>query len=199
MITVKNLVKSFDTQLTLSNINYIFYNKTYVLFGKNGVGKTTLMNILSGIEFPNSGELFIDREKAPSLYLESVGIGMSDMSIRENITLLYWVYGVKLTDTILNSITSDLYTTEQLDTDYVHSSLGMKLKIGLSLLYAPINWNLIILDETLSGIDSVSKKIIIDKLNEMNCPRIIVSHTFEMLESFEKIELTKDGILSGEY
>ncbi|OAQ55118.1 ATP-binding cassette domain-containing protein [Enterococcus thailandicus] len=195
MIEIKNLKKKYTNNQILNELNYTLKDEIYVLYGKNGVGKTTLMNLLTGIEFPDSGEIK-NESGLSSLYLEAVGIGMSDMSIRDNIKLLYWLYGERCTDEILELLSETLYSKEQLDTEYALASLGMKLKVGLSLLYAAKEWGLIVLDETLSGIDPQSKKVILEQLKTKKCPVIIVSHNFDNINSYKKIELTKEGIVN---
>ncbi|EFF26991.1 ATP-binding cassette domain-containing protein [Enterococcus faecium] len=194
MIEIKNVEKQYTNKQILNNLNYTLKDEIYVLYGKNGVGKTTLMNLLTGIESPDSGEIK-NESGLPSLYLEAVGIGMSDMSIKDNIKLLYWLYGEQCTDEILELLSETLYSKEQLDTEYALASLGMKLKVGLSLLYASKEWGLIILDETLSGIDSQSKVVILKQLKTKKCPIIIVSHNFDSIHSYKKIELTKEGVM----
>ena len=186
--------KKYTNKQILNNLNYTLKDEIYVLYGKNGAGKTTLMNLLTGIESPDSGEIK-NESGLPSLYLEAVGIGMSDMSIKDNIKLLYWLYGEQCTDEIFELLSGTLYSKEQLDTEYALASLGMKLKVGLSLLYASKEWGGIILDETLSGIDPQSKVVILEQLKTKKCPVIIVSHNFDSINSYKKIELTKEGVM----
>lgn len=194
MIEIKNVEKQYTNKQILNNLNYTLKDEIHVLYGKNGVGKTTLMNLLTGIESPDSGEIK-NESGLPSLYLEAVGIGMSDMSIKDNIKLLYWLYGEQCTDEIFELLSGTLYSKEQLDTEYALASLGMKLKVGLSLLYASKEWGVIILDETLSGIDPQSKVVILEQLKTKKCPVIIVSHNFDSINSYKKIELTKEGVM----
>ena len=194
MIEIRNVEKKYTNKQILNNLNYTLKDEIYVLYGKNGAGKTTLMNLLTGIESPDSGEIK-NESGLPSLYLEAVGIGMSDMSIKDNIKLLYWLYGEQCTDEIFELLSGTLYSKEQLDTEYALASLGMKLKVGLSLLYASKEWGGIILDETLSGIDPQSKVVILEQLKTKKCPVIIVSHNFDSINSYKKIELTKEGVM----
>ena len=47
-VKLKNITHSFKDNLILDDISINFYeNKIYGLLGKNGVGKTTLLNIIS--------------------------------------------------------------------------------------------------------------------------------------------------------
>ena len=65
IIEVKNLVKSFPlgkrTHEVLKGISFNIQKGDFVVIaGKSGAGKTTLMNVVSGVEKPTSGEIIID-------------------------------------------------------------------------------------------------------------------------------------------
>ncbi|UJG40938.1 MAG: ATP-binding cassette domain-containing protein [Candidatus Heimdallarchaeum aukensis] len=65
IIEVKNLVKSFPlgkrTHEVLKGISFNIRKGDFVVIaGKSGAGKTTLMNVVSGVEKPTSGEIIID-------------------------------------------------------------------------------------------------------------------------------------------
>lgn len=67
---------------------------------------------------------------------------------------------------------------------YENSSLGNCNKVGLSLLTTSDELGLIILDESLNGLDSWSKKFVLQQLNLFSikkvCPIIIVSHSDDL-------------------
>ena len=66
-IEIKNLTKSYHNLkkiIVLKNLNYKFKKgKIYSLMGPSGSGKSTLLNILSLIDRPTYGNLFIDNKK----------------------------------------------------------------------------------------------------------------------------------------
>jgi ABC-2 type transport system ATP-binding protein len=58
MLEVKNLNKSYGKNQVLTNVNLTLEeNKIYGLLGRNGVGKTTLLNIIAGQIVKDSGEV----------------------------------------------------------------------------------------------------------------------------------------------
>src|SRR3989338_10178730 len=58
LITIRNLVKSFDGRVVLKNINLeIYKGETLVLMGGSGSGKSTLLRIMTGGITPDSGEV----------------------------------------------------------------------------------------------------------------------------------------------
>ena len=47
--------------VALDNVNYrVYRNKVNVLIGENGVGKSTMMKMLAGVETPSSGKIILD-------------------------------------------------------------------------------------------------------------------------------------------
>ena len=67
LIQITNVNKSFDTSKKLKVLNKISYNfkkgKIYSLMGPSGSGKSTLLNLLSLIDRPSSGSIFIDNKQ----------------------------------------------------------------------------------------------------------------------------------------
>lgn len=63
MITVSNLNKKYGSNIVLNNLNFeIEPGKIYGLLGRNGVGKTTLLKILSNQIVSYTGEVKLDEE-----------------------------------------------------------------------------------------------------------------------------------------
>ena len=61
MITLKNLDFSYKKSAVFKNISLEFKDgNVYGLLGENGVGKTTLLKIISGLQFPNNGTCMVD-------------------------------------------------------------------------------------------------------------------------------------------
>lgn len=64
MLEIKDLNKSYGKTKVLTDINFTLEeNKIYGLLGRNGVGKTTLLKLLTGQLMRNSGEIKLDGEE----------------------------------------------------------------------------------------------------------------------------------------
>ena len=99
ILEAKNISKSFGKIQALDDVNFHLYKgKIHGLLGENGAGKSSLMNILSGIYQPEKGSIIFDGKKQKKLNPESaarLGIGMvhqefrliENFSIRDNLTL----------------------------------------------------------------------------------------------------------------
>ena len=64
-IQLKGITKTFGEVVANKNVDLTVYRgEVLSILGENGSGKTTLMNMIAGIYYPDSGEIFIDGEKA---------------------------------------------------------------------------------------------------------------------------------------
>ena len=60
MIKVEHLTKKFQEKVIFEDINCTLETgKAYAIVGKSGAGKTTFLNVLSGLEQPSSGKVVI--------------------------------------------------------------------------------------------------------------------------------------------
>lgn len=155
--------------------DYKFTPGIYKLTGANGSGKSIFLEYLSG--FKQSRNISCNIERANILYLGETGLGVEDLTILENIKLIYWIFGLHLDDGSISKVEA-LYTKEQLNTIYSQASFGMQIMVGLSLLFSQKHWQLIVLDETLSGVDVNNKSAIIRDIHEKlrECIIFFVSH-----------------------
>ena len=87
VIELKGVTKSFkkNNVKVLKNINFVFKKgKIYSLTGPSGSGKSTLLNILSMIDRPTRGNLFINRKK-----INFNNIEINDQIRAKNIGIIY--------------------------------------------------------------------------------------------------------------
>ncbi len=64
LVELKNISKSFDGEIVLSNINLYINDKEFItLLGPSGCGKTTTLRIIGGFEHADNGDLFFDGER----------------------------------------------------------------------------------------------------------------------------------------
>jgi len=118
LISLKNISKSFSNNRkinVLKKINYSFTRgKIYSLVGPSGSGKSTLLNVLSMIDKPTTGSLFIsstsvnfnDNAKNDKIRSSKIGIIYQQNNLLPDFTALENVYlaGLALTNDKKNSI-----------------------------------------------------------------------------------------------
>lgn len=61
MLELRNLSKSYNGRPVLNDISYRFKAGEFVaIMGESGVGKSTLLNLIAGLDAPDSGQILID-------------------------------------------------------------------------------------------------------------------------------------------
>jgi len=75
-ITIFNLEKHFGSYHALKNINLSFPNNHLTaLLGPSGCGKTTLLRIIAGLEFADSGRVLFGEKEVTHLSAAQRGVG----------------------------------------------------------------------------------------------------------------------------
>ena len=88
-LKVEDLTKKFDTPkghiLALNNINFQIHRREFVsVIGPSGCGKTTLIRILAGLDFPTSGNVFLEGRRME-------GPGAERGMVFQDYTLFPWL------------------------------------------------------------------------------------------------------------
>ena len=74
IFSARNIVKRFATQTALDNVSInVPEQSIFGLLGPNGAGKTTLIRIINQITAPDSGELYIKRQRLNSGHIGIIG------------------------------------------------------------------------------------------------------------------------------
>jgi ABC-type Fe3+/spermidine/putrescine transport system ATPase subunit len=68
LLEIRNLSKNFGSVAALNNISLdIKTNEMFALLGPSGCGKTTLLRIIAGFEYPDSGQVFMNQSDLLSI------------------------------------------------------------------------------------------------------------------------------------
>lgn len=186
MITLKNLDFSYKKSAVFKNISLDFKDgNVYGLLGENGVGKTTLLKIISGLQFPNNGTCsvddFIPSERNP-YFLQNI-FYLPEEVITENTTPEYFINKLGVFYPRYDH-SYFLNLMKELEVDYTKKfdamSYGQKKKSLLACALS-LRTDYLLLDEPTNGLDIPSKSLFrkvilqhsIDEAN--NVPTIIIS------------------------
>lgn len=172
------------------NVSFDIKNGIYGLLGENGVGKTTLLHIISGLCFPKDGTCEVlgfessyrNPEMLSRLFFlpeEFQAPNMGIMNFVKSNADFYPNYDPKQFDEYLN-----IFQVEK-DRRMSELSFGQKKKVLISFSLA-LNTPITLLDEPTNGLDIPSKaqfrKIIASAFDEEKCI-IISTHQVRDLES----------------
>ena len=219
IISTENLSCLSGSNYLLHDINWnINRGDQWVVFGRNGCGKTTLLSIIAGYKGFSGGTLrvFGEEYSAENILNIRKKIGWISSSFFDK------YYG---NESVLNIVLSGLFGTLGIDCgdvkneDVIHAmnlldELGIKKKHKLSfdmlskgerqnVLIARAfisNPELLILDEPGTGLDVIARENLLDKIRklseEQNMTTIYVTHyPEEILPSFDKCLLLRNGTI----
>jgi len=216
MLEVKHLKKYFTTQKAVDDISFnLDKGSIFGLLGPNGAGKTTLIRMITGIFYPDEGEIFFDGKKFDPVN-DVVNIGYmpeerglyKKMKIGEQAVYLAQLKGLSKQVAVEKVkqwfIKFEMQSWWNKKIEDLSKGMGQKLQFVTTVLHEP---KLIILDEPFSGLDPVNSNLIKDEIYNLakNGSTIIFStHRMEQVEEIcdhiilvNKGQKVLDGSVSG--
>lgn len=205
MIKVKDVTMSYGKKKILDQITFQVNKGDIVgLLGKNGEGKSTTMNILTGYLTPQQGEVWIsdiDMRKEPRLakqkigYLPEIPPLYKDMKVIE---YLEFAARLKKVDSVTSEVerVMDLFDLYEKRFEFIKIlSKGWQQRVGFAQCLIG-NPEILILDEPLVGLDPNESKLIRSMIKNLSEDHTIVisSHILrEIDELCSKILMIKNG------
>lgn len=211
ILEIKNLYKSYGTKEVLKGINLTVGKGQIVgLIGKNGIGKSTTIDCVTGSKNYNSGEIYINGTNIESNpieikkmfgYISSEPCLYETMTGYEYLSFIASVYGVSpsVFPNKVDELRSNFDLTENdLSVKIKGYSHGMKQKLSLiaSLLHDPILW---ILDEPTVGLDIMVyhylMKCMLDFVKNGKSI-LITSHNLDFIGKIcNRVDIINNGII----
>ena len=186
-ITYKNI---------LSNITTTVYKGDVIgLIGKNGVGKTTLLRLLSNIMKPNKGKIV--GKVVPFLVMQDMDYQFFTESVESEMK-----FGSADNDLEkINSLLMKLGLTEFKDKIPFELSGGQKQRL-LIAISALANVNLLMFDEPTSGLDYVNMTKVSGILKDLskNSALIVATHDIEFLyKTCNRVVYLDDKVIKEDF
>ena len=212
ILEVHNLKKYFATQKAVDDISMVIpRGDIFGLLGPNGAGKTTLIRMITGIFYPDEGEILLKGKKFdPENDVKYIGYMPEErglykkMKIGEQALYLAQLKGLGKADAMYKI--KDWFKRLEMESwwnkkvEDLSKGMGQKLQFVITVLHEP---DLIILDEPFSGLDPINANLIKDEIYRLaqNGTTIIFStHRMEQVEEIcNHIALVNKGqkILDG--
>ena len=213
---LRNLKKYFAAQKAVDDISFtIEKGSIFGLLGPNGAGKTTLIRMITGIFFPDEGEIIFDGKKFDPIN-DIINIGYmpeerglyKKMKIGEQALYLAQLKGLSRSDAMVKIkewfIRLEMQSWWNKKVEDLSKGMSQKLQFVTTVLHEP---KLIILDEPFSGLDPVNSNLIkeeIYNLAQKGASIIFSTHRMEQVEEIcdhiilvNKGQKILDGTVSG--
>lgn len=196
MIKLKNVSKYYDNLKIFENFNLDFKdNKITCILGKSGVGKTTLLNMISGI---TGYEGIILKEGRISYIFQEPRL-LPNKTVRENLLFT----SPNLDDTQIEEMLAVLKLNDRIATLASKLSGGeaQRVSIARAFLYEP---DIILMDEPFSSLDIKLKYELISYFSKIwnNTKRtaILVTHDIdEALLLADNILILENGVITRSF
>ncbi|MBP3949543.1 ABC transporter ATP-binding protein [Bacillus suaedae] len=205
MIEFQQLTKTYGSKTVLKELNLTLTpNKIYGLLGRNGAGKTTMMQLLAGHILPTNGKILING-KTPFnnrsilneiCFINESGNFKQRLKIKDALKIASFYYPNWSNETAYSLL--EIFNLNK-KWNVKGLSKGMESALGITIGLAS-RANITILDEPYIGLDASHRYKFYDLLLEEyeNYPRTFILSTHlidEVSELFEEIILIKDATL----
>lgn len=194
ILEVRNLKKYYATQKAVDDVSFsLAPGSIFGLLGPNGAGKTTLIRMITGIFFPDEGELLLNGKNFDPLkdltligYMPEERGLYKKMKIGEQAVYLAQLKGLSKHDATEKVkewfVKFEMQSWWNKKVEDLSKGMGQKLQFVTTVLHEP---KLIILDEPFSGLDPVNSNLIkeeIYNLAKKGASIIFSTHRMEQVE-----------------
>jgi len=207
IIELEKMSLSFGKRLILDNISFsVNEGQVLGLLGPNGVGKSTIFNLITGLIKPDYGTIkiqsktineypiYLRTKKFKIGYVPQYGGYFHDLTLLQNLNAIGEVllHDKKIRKEKINSLIAKFELDPVIDVKASHLSGGQKkrLVIALALLGSP---KILLLDEPFAALDVLTIKmlqqIIVNLQSENNISIILCDHQARDLLSCVDIAL----------
>ncbi len=194
LLELQHLKKQYSGQKAVDDISFsVGEGSIFGLLGPNGAGKTTLLRMITGIIYPDEGQILFDGKKFDPLtdvnligYMPEERGLYKKMKIGEQVLYLAQLKGLSRQD----AMQKIKYWFEKLDmqtwwnkkVEDLSKGMSQKLQFVVTVLHEP---KLIILDEPFSGLDPLNANLIKDEifgLAKKGSTIVFSTHRMEQVE-----------------
>ncbi|MFN2457493.1 MAG: ABC transporter ATP-binding protein [Chitinophagaceae bacterium] len=196
VLEAKNLKKYYATQKAVDDISFtVEESSIFGLLGPNGAGKTTLLRMITGIFYPDEGEiLFNGKAFDPLKDIELIGYMPEERGLYKKMKIgeqaLYLAQLKGLSKTRAMELVKEWFVKLEMQSwwnkkvEDLSKGMSQKLQFVTTVLHNP---KLIILDEPFSGLDPVNSNIIKDEIFNLASRGATVIFSTHRMEQVEEI------------
>jgi lipopolysaccharide export system ATP-binding protein len=174
ILEFKNISLSYGNRLILDNINFkINEGQIFGMLGPNGVGKSTIFNLITGLITPKYGKILINGHDATNFpiylrtkkfkvgYVPQYGGYFDDLSLYDNLKAISEIIitDANLRSQRINYVISkfELDNLKEIKAKHLSGGQKRKLVLALALLSEP---KVLLLDEPFAALDVLTIKML---------------------------------------
>jgi len=196
ILEVQNLKKYFSTQKAVDDISFsIQKGSIFGLLGPNGAGKTTLLRMITGIFYPDEGQIMMDGKKFdPENDVARIGYMPEErglykkMKIGEQAIYLARLKGLSREEAMHRIkewfVKFNMESWWNKKVEDLSKGMSQKLQFVTTVLHNPA---IIILDEPFSGLDPVNANLIKDEIFRLSREGSTIIFSTHRMEQVEEI------------
>lgn len=217
MITINNLYKTFGDKVILNGINLeIKKGEIFGIAGRSGVGKSTLLRCINGLEKYDSGSLKVEGKEVSKLndkdlrnFRKNVGMVFQSFSlinratVYENIAFAMKIWGCSKTETDkrVKELLDVVGISEKIYENAKSLSGGQKQRVAIARALA-MNPDILLCDEATSALDPKSTIDILNLLQYINktfgITIIMVTHEMEVIKTLcDRMAIMANGVVEA--
>ena len=196
ILSLQHLKKYYSDQKAVDDISFdIQEGSIFGLLGPNGAGKTTLLRMITGIFYPDGGDIILDGQQFnPIKDIQKIGYmpeerGMyKKMKIGEQALYLAQLKGLSKSEATekikywFKKFEMESWWNKKVED--LSKGMSQKLQFVVTVLHEP---KLIILDEPFSGLDPVNANLIKDEIFNLAKKGSTVIFSTHRMEQVEEI------------
>lgn len=201
MLKIENISKKYGKSLILNNISFqLKQGEILTILGKSGIGKSTLLKCICGLEKVDAGEILLNGQDIntinPKELHQKIGIVFQDFNLFEHLTVLEnltlglvkikkmnLMEAQEKAEKLLKKF--DLIEKKYNYPDELSGGQKQRVAIIRTILMSP---KVVLLDEPTSSLDKATKEEIISLIKEMSkdgLSIIIVTHEEELIKKLK--------------
>ncbi len=200
MVKFEKVSKAFGERILFQGVSFEIKDGEFVVFsGVSGCGKTTMLNMIGGLEELSGGRILVDgvdiskRKNQLTYYKSKVGFLFQNFALVENKTVkenLELVKKSNRSDITIEQALEKVGLSDKLDSKVYTLSGGEQQRVALARLMVK-KCDLILADEPTGSLDKENAKAVMKILKDMNEEQsktiIMVTHDEELKNQGSRI------------